>query len=89
MIFNISSEFDKVTNASLASQIRIEYMKSSILYNRILRSHIIPLNKSDTNFSVYINSLSKRLKGVLLIFTKEGSDTKFGKILNIGTSIII
>ena len=38
MISNISSEFDTVTNASLASQIRTEYMKCRILYDRILRS---------------------------------------------------
>ena len=76
-ISNISLEFDTMTNASLASQIRMEYMKSSILYDRILRACIIPLNKSDTSFSVDINSPSKSLKGVLLIFTKERSATKF------------
>ena len=76
-ISNISVEFETVINASLASQIRTEYMKSSILYNRILRAHIIPLNKSDTSFSVDINSPSKSLKGVLLIFTQERSATKF------------
>ena len=75
-ISNISLEFS-VTNASLASQIRTEYMKSSILYDRILRSHIIPLNNFDTSFSVDINSPSKRLEGVLLIFMKERSTTKF------------
>ena len=80
-ITNISLEFDTVTNASLASQIRTEYMKSSILYDRILRPHIIPLDKSDTSFSVDINSPSKSLKAVLLIFTKERSDTKFDEIL--------
>ena len=42
-ISNISLEFGTVTNASLASQIRTEYMKSSILYDRILRSLIILL----------------------------------------------
>ena len=52
-------------------------MKSSILYDRILRACIIPLNNSDTSFSVDINSPSKSLKGVLLIFTKERSATKF------------
>ena len=78
-ISNISLEFDTVTNASLASQIRTEYMKSSILYDRILRSRIIPLNTSDTNFSVDINSPSKSLKGALLIFTQERSATKFGR----------
>ena len=76
---NISLEFDTITNASLASQIRTEYMKSSILYDRILRAHIIPLNNSNTSFSVDINSPSKSLKGVLLIFTKERSATKFSR----------
>ena len=76
-ISNISLEFDTLTNTSLASQIRTEYMKTSILYDRILRSRIIPLNNSNTSFSVDINSPSKSLKGVLLIFTKERSTTKF------------
>ena len=78
-ISNISLEFDTIINASLASQIRTEHMKSSILYDRILRAHIIPLNKSDTSFSVDINSPSKSLKGVLLIFTQERSATKFAR----------
>ena len=60
-ISNISLEFDTMTNGSLASQIRTEYMKSSILYDRILRARIIPLDKSDTSFSVDINSPSKSL----------------------------
>ena len=76
-ISNISLEFETITNASLASQIRTEYMKSSILYYRILRAHFIQLNKSDTSFSVDINSPSKSLKGVLLIFTQERSATRF------------
>ena len=78
-ISNISLEFDTIIKASLASLIRTEYMKSSILYDRILRAHIIPLNKSDTSFSVDINSPSKSLKGVLLIFTQERSTTKFAR----------
>ena len=76
-ISNISLEFDTIINTSLASQIRTEYMKSSILYDRILRACIIPLHNSNTSFSVDINSPSKSLKGVLLIFTKERSATKF------------
>ena len=76
-ISNISLEFDTIINASLASQIRTEYMKSSILYDRIFRARIIPLKKSDTSFSVDINSPSKSFKGVLLIFTQERSATKF------------
>ena len=62
-ISNISLEFDTIINASLASQIRMEYMKSSILYDRILRARIIPLNDSSTSFSVDVNSPSKSLKG--------------------------
>ena len=58
-ISNISLEFDTIINASLASQIRTEYMKSSILYDRILRARIIRLNNSETSFSVDINSPSK------------------------------
>ena len=76
-ISNISLEFYTVTNTPLTSQIRTEYMKSSILYDRIVRARIIPLNNSDTSFSIDINSPSKSLKGVLLIFTKERSATKF------------
>ena len=78
-ISNISLEFDTVINASLASQIRTEYKKSSILYDRILRACIIPLNNSDTTFSVDINSPSRSLKGVLLIFMKERSATNFNQ----------
>ena len=78
-ISNVSLEFDIIINASLSSQIRTEYMKSSILYDRIPRARIIPLNDSDTSFSVDINSPSKSLKGVLFIFTKERSATKFSR----------
>ena len=78
-ISNISLEFDTIINTSLASQIRTEYMKNSILYDRILRARIIQLNKFDTSFSVDINSPSKSLKGVLLIFTQERSTTKFAR----------
>ena len=80
-ISNISLEFDTIINASLASQIRTEYMKSNILYDRILRSLIIPLNKSDTSFSIDINSPSKSLKGILheYEFTQERSATKFAR----------
>ena len=78
-ISNISLEFDTIINTSLASQIKTEHMKSSILYDRILRARIIPFNKSDTSFSVDINSPSKSLKGVLLIFTQERSATEFAR----------
>ena len=81
-ISNISLEFDTIINASLASQIRTEYMKSSILYDRILRARIIKLDNSDTSFSVDINSPSKSLKGVLLILQKKGVLLNLLVILN-------
>ena len=65
MISNISLEFNTIINTSLASQIRMEYMKSSISYDRILRARIIPLNDCSTSFSVDINSPSKSLKAHL------------------------
>ena len=42
-----------------------------------LEPTLYPLDKSNTSFSVDINSPSKSLKGVLLIFMKERSATKF------------
>ena len=71
-ISNISLEFDTIINASLASQIRTEYMKNSILYDRILRARIIPLNNSDMSFSVDINSPSKVSKVYYSSLQKKG-----------------
>ena len=80
-ISSISLEFDTIINASLASQIRTEYMKSGILYDRIIKARIILLNNSDTSFSVDSNSPSKSLKGVLFIFTKKGVPLNLPMIL--------
>ena len=68
-ISNISLEFDTLTNASLASQIRTEYMKSSILYDRILRS-IIPLKDSDTSFQ-WILTVHRRVLRVCYSYNKR------------------
>ena len=45
----------------------------------MVRARIIPLNDSSTSLSVDINSPSKRLKGVLLIFMKERIAAKFNR----------
>ena len=71
-ISNISLEFNTIINASLASQIRTEYMKSSILYDRILRARIIALNNSNMSFSIDINSPSKSLKVYYSFLRKKG-----------------
>ena len=79
-ISNISLEFDTVINASLASQIRTEYMKISISYmTEFLEPASYPSMIPSTSFSVDINSPTESLKGVLLIFTKERSATKFSR----------
>ena len=86
-ISNINLEFATMTNASLASQIRTEYMKSSIPYDRILRARIIPLNNSDTSFSVDINSPSKSLKVYYSSLQKKGMPLNLAVILK--NSIIL
>ena len=78
-ISNISLEFDTIINTSLASQIRTEYMKSSILYDRIHRARIIQLNKSNTSFSIDISSPSKSLKRCPTHIPQERSATKFAR----------
>ena len=86
-ISNISLEFDTIINASLASQIRTEYMKSSILCDRILRACVIPLNKSDTSFSVDINSPSKVLKVSYSYSHKKGVLLNLQEILKNFTTL--
>ena len=86
-ISNISLEFDTIINASLASQIRTEYMKSSILYDRILRARIIPLNKPDTSFSVDINSPSKVLRVSYSYLHKKGVLLNLHEILKNFTTL--
>ena len=74
-ISNISLEFDTMTNASLASQIRTEYMKSSILYDRILRAHSTILIQASLLISIAHQKVSRvcysflRKKEVLLNLT--------------------
>ena len=70
-ISNISLEFDTLSNSRLASDIRTEYMKTSILYDRILRHRHIVLKDSDTVWNLNFNTPAKSLKGILLLFTKE------------------
>ena len=83
-ISNISLEFNTVTNTSLASQIGTEYMKSSTLYDRILRACISPINNSDTIFSVDVTPLCNRPPGINLIRGKfslgQGAKKELGGI---------
>ena len=78
-ISNISLEFDTIINVSSASQIRTEYMKSSILYDRILRARIIPLNNSDTSFSVDINDVRDKRERLVACVLSGNSKMYLGK----------
>ena len=70
-ISNISLKFDTIYNSRLASDIKTEYMKTSILYDRILRHRHIVLRDSDTVWNLNFNTPAKSWKGILLLFTKE------------------
>lgn len=70
-ITNISLEFDTISNSRLASDIRTEYMKTSILYDRILRHRHVVLKDSETVWNLNFNTPAKSLKGILMLFTKE------------------
>ena len=70
-ISNISLKFDTIINvSSLASQIRTEHMKSSILYDRILRARIIPLNNSNTS-SQWISIVLQKVLRVCYSFLRK------------------
>ena len=70
-ITNISLEFDTISNSRLASDIKTEYMKTSILYDRILRHRNIVLKDSETIWNLNFNTPAKSFKGILMLFTKE------------------
>ena len=72
-IRNIALEFDKVTEENLAREIRSQYINQlPILYDRVLRHRMIPVNKSDRVWNINLNVPAKSMKGVLMLF-KEPS----------------
>ena len=83
-ISNISLEFDTISNSRLASDIKTEYMKTSILYDRILRHNHIVLYDSDTVWNLNFYTPAKSLKGILLLFTlKKMTGQEIPKITTI------
>ena len=68
-IDNICLEFDKVTNGSLARNIRSQYANSlAILYDRVLCHRKITANKIDTLWNINLNVPARSMKGVLMLF---------------------
>ena len=74
-ITDISLEYDIITQPELARSIRSEYDKMVLLYDRVIQHSQIPVNKSDTKWNWSFNDTCKSLKGILVLFEKEGSYT--------------
>ena len=69
IIKNICLEFDMVSDAELARQIRQQVSgKMVILYDRILRHRKITKNKSDTLWNINLNVPARSMKGILMLF---------------------
>lgn len=67
-ITNIRLEFDKVNHEGLASAMISRYARLALPYERILRSKVVIMRKSDTSYNLQIDTPAKSLKGVLLLF---------------------
>ena len=68
-IKNICLEFDMVSDAELARQIRQQVDgKMVVLYDRILRHRKITKNKSDTLWNINLNVPARSMKGILMLF---------------------
>ena len=60
-ISEISLEYEVVTNAELARMSKNQYSgKMAILYDRVLRHRVIPLNKTDTAWNINLNTPAKK-----------------------------
>jgi len=68
-ITNISLEFDVVTNPNLARRKRQQYMSQTVvLYTRVLRHRKLAFNKRDVTWNINLNTPTRSLKGILLLF---------------------
>ena len=76
-IYNICLEFDKVTNESLARNIRTQYSSGlAILYDRVLLHRKIKVDKSDTLWGININNPARSMKGILMLFENPAAAYK-------------
>ena len=83
VISNISSEYEIVSNSTLARSIKTKYDEMVLLYDRILRHRRVKVNKSNTTWNWSFNTPCKSLKGILVLFEEEGSYARdTGKFYN-------
>ena len=82
-ITDIFLEYDIITQPDLARFIKAEYDKMVLLYDRVHQHSKIPVNKSDTKWTLSFNDTCKSLKGILVLFEEEGPSTRdTGKFYN-------
>ena len=74
-ITDISLEYEIATQPDLARSIMSEYQHMALLYDRILRHRKIIVNKSDTVWNWAFNMPCKSLKGILVLFEEEKTNT--------------
>jgi len=68
-VTNIALEFDIITNPDLARRKRQQYDSETVmLYTRALRHRKLALNKSDVTWNINLNTPTRSLKGILLLF---------------------
>ena len=63
--------YDIVTQPDLERFIKAEYDKMVLLYDRVHQHSKIPVNKSDTKWTLSFNETCKLLKGILVLFEEE------------------
>ena len=82
-IENISLEFDMITAPDLARRISTQYkLKTSVLYERVLRHRKIKVNKSDTVWNININTPARSMKGILMLFEDPSGTRDTEKFYN-------
>ena len=72
-ITDISLDYEIVTQPDLARSIMDENQSMVLLYDRVHQHSKIPVNKSDTKWTLSFNDTCKSLKGILVLFEEEES----------------
>lgn len=71
-IFDISLEFDIVHHAELARLIAQQYQsRVAVYYERVLHHSTLQKSKKDTIWNLNLNTPSRSLKGILMLFEEE------------------
>ena len=72
-IKDISLEYEIVTQLDLARNISEEYQRMVLLYDRVVKDIIVPVNKLDMMWNWSFNKHCKSLKGIVVLFIEGQS----------------